>query len=68
MSEDQAKPQTTDDRRQYVNFAFYKVDPGWRRLPEEERRRGKCQLIDVVKSYEQDSIEPARPCLKEGIL
>ena len=28
-------------RRQYVNFAFYKVDPAWRRLPESERTKGK---------------------------
>jgi chlorite dismutase len=43
-----------DDRRQYVNFAFYKVDPVWRRLPAEERQRGKCDFVEVVKSYEQD--------------
>lgn len=42
------------DRRQYVNFVFYKVDPAWRRLPEEDRRLGKCQFIDVVKTYDQD--------------
>ena len=41
-----------DDRRQYVNFAFYKVDPLWRRLPKEERKKGKCEFIDVVKTYE----------------
>jgi len=43
-----------DDRRQYVNFAFYKVDPLWRRLPVEERKKGKCELVEVVRSYEQD--------------
>jgi chlorite dismutase len=43
-----------DERRQYVSFGFYKVDPSWRRLPEEVRKRGKCQFVDVVKSYEQD--------------
>ncbi len=45
-----------DDRRQYVNFAFYKVDPVWRRLPAEERTRGKCEFVEVVKSYEQDML------------
>jgi chlorite dismutase len=45
-----------DDRRQYVNFAFYKVDPVWRRLPQEERKRGKCEFVEVVKSYEQDML------------
>lgn len=43
-----------DDRRQYVNFGFHKVDPAWRRLPTEERARGKAQFIDVVKSYAHD--------------
>ncbi len=46
----------TDEHRQYVNFAFYKVDPAWRRLPAEDRKRGKCQFIDVVKMYEQDML------------
>jgi chlorite dismutase len=45
-----------DDRRQYVNFAFYKVDALWRRLPAEERKRGKCEFIEVVKTYEQDML------------
>jgi chlorite dismutase len=45
-----------DDRRQYVNFAFYKVDPVWRRLPAEERARGKCEFIEVVKRYGQDML------------
>jgi chlorite dismutase len=45
-----------DDRRQYVNFAFYKVDPVWRRLPAEERKTGKCEFVEVVKSYEQDML------------
>ncbi len=45
-----------DERHQYVNFAFYKVDPAWRRLPAEDRKRGKCQFIDVVRSYEPDML------------
>jgi chlorite dismutase len=45
-----------DDRRQYVNFAFYKVDPAWRRLPLEDRARGKCQFIDVAKTFEPEML------------
>jgi chlorite dismutase len=45
-----------DERRQYVNFGFYKVDPAWRRLPEEERQRGKQQFAAVVKSFESDML------------
>jgi chlorite dismutase len=43
-----------DDRRQYVNFGFHKVDPAWRRLPAAERQRGKSEFIEVVKSFEND--------------
>jgi chlorite dismutase len=38
-------------KRQYVNFVFYKVDPAWRRLPEEERSRGKQEFARVVEEY-----------------
>ena len=52
----QAAHSADDDRRQYVNFAFYKVDPAWRRLPAEERKRGKCQFIDAVKTFEPEML------------
>ena len=45
-----------DNRRQYVNFTYYKIDPAWRRLPEAERKHGKRQFIDVVKSYEPEML------------
>ena len=38
-------------KRQFVNFAFYKVDPAWRRLPEDERSRGKQEFQRVVDEY-----------------
>jgi chlorite dismutase len=41
-----------ESQRQFVNFAFYKVDPAWRRLPVEDRKRGKGQWIEVVKKHE----------------
>lgn len=57
MSEQPSNTQAAgDERRQYVNFGFYKVDPAWRRLPEEERRRGKQQFAMVVKSFESDML------------
>ena len=52
--EQKEKAASGDDRRQYVNFAFYKVDPTWRRLQAEERQKGKCQFLDVVAKWEQD--------------
>ena len=38
-------------RRQFVNFLFGKVDPAWRRLPDEERARGKQEFSRVVEEY-----------------
>ncbi len=39
-------------RRQYVNFTFYKFDPAWRRLPEDERTRGKQEFLRAVEEYQ----------------
>lgn len=36
--------------RQFVNFAFYQVDPAWRRLPVEERRRAKHAFAEAVQA------------------
>jgi chlorite dismutase len=41
----------TDNRRQYVNFTFYKVDPTWRRLPAQERQQGKHEFCEVSRRY-----------------
>jgi len=38
-------------KRQFINFCFFKVDPAWRRLPEEERSRGKQEFLRVVEEY-----------------
>lgn len=38
-------------KRQFVNFAFYKLDPAWRRLPDEDRSRGKQEFIRVMEDY-----------------
>jgi len=38
-------------KRQFVNFSFYKVDPAWRRLSDEERSRGKQEFLRVVEDY-----------------
>ena len=55
LSDKPSKPQAAaEERRQFVNFAFYQVDPAWRRLPEEDRKRGKAEFIAAVKANEQD--------------
>jgi chlorite dismutase len=38
-------------KRQFVNFAFYKVDPSWRRLPESERTQAKQEYARVIEEY-----------------
>jgi len=43
-----------EQKRQFVNFVFFKVDPAWRRLPKEERERGKEEFQRVVESSNID--------------
>ena len=38
--------------RQYVNYAFFKADAAWRRLPETERQAGKAEFARVIQSYQ----------------
>src|SRR6266545_7433060 len=41
------------ERRQYVRFAFYKVSPDWRRLPQTDRSAMKAELAELIESWEQ---------------
>ncbi len=43
----------TESKRQYVNFAFYRVDPAWRRLPKEEREESKKEFSATVEEWRQ---------------
>ncbi|MGE5849125.1 MAG: chlorite dismutase family protein [Candidatus Methylomirabilota bacterium] len=43
--------QPSESPRQYVNFAFYRVDPAWRRLPHREREVGKKDFKAVVEEF-----------------
>ena len=45
------KTREAKGRRQVVKFSFYRVDPAWRALPEEERERGQCALADVMRAF-----------------
>ena len=38
-------------KRQYVNYLFFKADPAWRRLPREQRERGKSEFQAVIKDW-----------------
>jgi chlorite dismutase len=41
------------ERRQYVRFAFYRVDRAWRLLSQREREAGRRQVLDVVERWNQ---------------
>ena len=42
--------------RQYVNFAFYRLDPAWRRLPQHEREVGKKDFKAAVEEFASQMI------------
>lgn len=37
--------------RQYVRFAFYRVDPLWRRLPDGKQADHKRELLDTIQGF-----------------
>jgi chlorite dismutase len=41
---------------QYVNYAFFKLDPVWRRLEREEREAGKKEFIGAVEEHGQEML------------
>lgn len=43
-------------KQQVVRYAFYKVDPVWRRLPDDERRRGKQEFARVFNDEAERSL------------
>ena len=42
-----------DVRRQFVNFSFYKLDPAFRRQPQDVRERAKREFIDLLQEYDE---------------
>src|SRR5512140_2152777 len=40
-------------KRQYVRFAFYKVDPLWRRLPADEQADHKRELLETIERFDR---------------
>ena len=39
-------------RRQFLNYAFYRIDPVFRRIPSAERRAAADQFVDIVRHWE----------------
>jgi chlorite dismutase len=42
-------------RRQFVNFAFYKLDPAFRRLPKERKEVAKKEFLEVLEEYDANN-------------
>lgn len=40
-------------RRQYVRFAFYRVDPAWRRLDPNEQEAHKRELAETIRAFDR---------------
>ncbi|MBK8871428.1 MAG: chlorite dismutase family protein [Elusimicrobia bacterium] len=49
--------------RQFINFAFYKLDPAWRRLPEAERQAGQKEAAAALSPFSSSVITIAYSCL-----
>lgn len=51
-------PKTPEERipRQFISFAFYKLDPAWRHLPDDEKAKGRQEWIDVVQKYQENGM------------
>jgi chlorite dismutase len=41
------------DRRQFLNYAFYKLDPAFRRLPHGERTAANEEFVALVRRWEE---------------
>ncbi len=39
-------------RRQFLNYSFYQLDPMFRRLPADERRTAAAEFLDLVRTWE----------------
>ncbi|MBI3939323.1 MAG: chlorite dismutase family protein [Acidobacteria bacterium] len=44
------------EKRQLVNFLFYKADPAWRRLPEAQKEKGRQEFLQTMEQYQEDII------------
>jgi chlorite dismutase len=45
------REQEKGKEREFVRFAFYQVDPEWRRLPRADRERHKSQLVGIIGEH-----------------
>src|SRR4028118_157060 len=54
MTETQTRGQQAQEEKipaQYINYLFFKLDPEWRHLPDDERERGKREFLVAVEEH-----------------
>jgi chlorite dismutase len=54
VAETRTQPQAAVEEKlpaQYVNYVFFKLDPLWRRLPGEEREKGKREFLEAAEEH-----------------
>src|SRR5688572_12269280 len=51
-----ARPEGPQIQRQFVNFAFFKLDPEFRRLSSEEKQRARDEFIALASQPRQGMI------------
>ncbi len=59
MAETRTQQQPAAEERlpaQYVNYAFFKLDPVWRRLNREEREAGKQEFLEAVEEHGKEML------------
>jgi chlorite dismutase len=59
MAETRTQQQSSQEEKlpaQYVNYLFFKLDPVWRRLDEEERERGRQEFLGAVEEHSQEML------------
>lgn len=47
-----AQKEPDRQERQFLNYAFYKLDPAFRRLPQAERADARQELVEAVRAWE----------------
>ena len=54
MTETRTREQQAQEEKlpaQYVNYVFFKLDPLWRRLPDDEREAGKREFLGTAEEH-----------------
>ncbi len=44
-------PDKPAERRQVVRYAFYKLDPAWRRLPADRQAAAKIEFASTIEQF-----------------